>query len=148
MDSLDRAIYDIVHNSDITAKGIADRLGLSHQILLNKANPNNDSHKMTVRESFAIQVITGNQAVVNAMQAELTLSKRKTAPASVLACVLNAGKEHGDVLESIQLALEDDVITESEKVGIFKEIDEAEESLGSLREAVMSHGKPLGLAKH
>ncbi len=148
MDSLDRAIYDIVHSSNINAKGIADMLGLTYQVLLNKANPNNDSHKMSVREAHAIQMITGNHAVVGAMQTELSISKRKTAPASVLACVLSAGKEHGDVLESIQESLADGVFTEAEKSAAYKEIDEAIDSLGSLREAVMSHGKPLGLSKH
>ena len=148
MDSLDQAIYDIVHNSDITPKGLADRLGMTHQVLLNKANSNCDTHKMTVREAHAIQLITGNHAVVSAMQTELNLQERKTAPASVLASVLNAGKEHGDVLASIQASLEDGKLTEAEKSEIFKEIDETEAALKLLRESVMSHGKDLGLSTH
>lgn len=148
MDSLDQAIYDIVHKSDIKAKGIADRLGMTHQILINKANPNSDYHKMTVREAHAIQLITGNHAVVSAMQTELNLQERKTAPASVLASVLNAGKEHGDVLASIQDAMADGQITEREKSEIFKEIDETEAALKLLRESVMSHGKDLGISTH
>ena len=148
MDSLDQAIYDIVHNSDIKPKGIADRVALSHQVLLNKANPNCESHHMTVREAHAILLHTGNLAVVNAMQTEFSLYQRKSVPVSVLASVLSAGKEHGDVLATIQAGLEDGKLTEAEKSEIFKEIDETEAALKLLRESVMSHGKDLGISTH
>jgi len=148
MDSLDQAIYDLVHKSDITPKGIADRLNIPYQSLLNKANPNGTYHKLTLREVHAIQLITGNHALVCAMQVELNLNERKTAPESVLASVLNAGKEHGDVLATIQDAMADGKFTEREKADSAKEIREAIASLNTLLESVMSHGKDLGISTH
>jgi len=147
MDSLDQAIYDIVHKSDIKAKGIADRLGMTHQILINKANPNSEHHKMTVREAHAIQLLTGNHAVVGAMQTELNIHKRKAAPKSILQSVLDAGKEHGDVLATIQEAMADGILTEREKGDICKEIREEVAALEDLLESVMSQDRVLSIAK-
>jgi len=148
MDSLDQAIYDLIHKSDITPKGIADRLGMPYQSLINKANPNGANHVFTFRELHAIQLITGNHAVVSAMQTELNLHERKTAPENVLTSVLNAGKEHGDVLATIQAAMADGKFSEREKAESAKEIREAISSLQTLLESVMSHGKDLGISTH
>ena len=103
---------------------------------------------MTVREAFAIQLITGNHSLVVTMQTELALSKRKTAPESVLASVLKVGKESGDVMAAVQDALADGKVTDKEKTLISREIQEEIEALEALRESINSHGKDLGISTH
>lgn len=68
MDDLDQAIYSTVHSSRIGAKKIAQRIGISDQVLLNKANPSNETHKLTVREALAIQLATKKKDIARAMQ--------------------------------------------------------------------------------
>ncbi len=140
MDQLDQSIHDIVHRSELTAKQIADRLGMSHQTLINKANPNAEFHRMTVREAFSIQLLTGNHALVKAMQLELDVHVRQEQPASILECALNSAKEHGDVVGAVHAALADGRLTQREKADVFREIDEAVQALLILRESVFASG--------
>lgn len=147
MDHLDQAIYDVVHNSDVDAKGISKRLGLSHQVLINKANPQSVSHKLNVREAVAIQMITGNFAILKAMEMELSLSTQTRTPMSVLECALDAAKENGDVFAAVKKAMEDGRLTHREKADCFREIDEAVDALNQLRESLELTGKTLKIAK-
>ena len=55
MDHIDQAIYDTVHNSELSAKQIAPLMGVGHQVLINKANPQTETHKMSLREAVALQ---------------------------------------------------------------------------------------------
>lgn len=71
MDHLDSVIYDTVHNSDIKPKALAAVLGMSHQILLNKANPQCDTNKFSVHELMALQHHTRSTRIAEAMCLEL-----------------------------------------------------------------------------
>ena len=147
MDQLDQATHDIVHKSDLTAKQIADRLGMTHQTLINKANPNAEFHKMTVREAFSIQLLTGNHALVAAMQSELSLHAKKQKPVSILESALTAAKENGDVVGAVHTALADGRLTDRERADVYREIDEAIASLHALRESVAASAQILYMAK-
>ncbi|RUM56306.1 MAG: hypothetical protein DSY85_03140 [Marinomonas sp.] len=138
MDQLDQATHDIVHNSGMTPKEIADRLGMSHQTLINKANPNADFHRMSVREAFSIQLLTGNHSLAVAMKGMLDAHANQDKPAGIIECALNAAKENGDVVGAVQAALADGRLTEREKAGLLREISEAIASLETLRGAVLA----------
>jgi hypothetical protein len=92
MDHIDQAIYDTVHNSELSAKQIAPLMGVGHQVLINTANPQTETHKMSLRESVALQLITGNHAIYRAMGMELSIKAKQAAPLGILESVLNAGK--------------------------------------------------------
>ena len=139
MDHIDQAVYDTVHNSDVSAKEIAQRLGMSHQVLINKANPQSEFHKMTLRESLAIQLITGNYRIHKAIDTELGVKGEGPSLKSLLESVLIASKEHGDVVRAIQESIEDGRFTLREKEQCQKEIDDAMNALNDLRKAVVSH---------
>lgn len=147
MDQIDQATHDIVHKSDLTAKQIADRLGMSHQTLINKANHNAEFHKMTVREAFSIQLLTGNHALVKAMKAELDMHLKEEKPAGILECALNAAKEHGDVVGAVQAALADGRLSDRERADVFREIEEAIGALHTLRDSVAASTQVLYMAK-
>ncbi|UTW01201.1 phage regulatory CII family protein [Marinomonas rhizomae] len=140
-DHIDQAIYDTVHNSDLSAKQIAPLLGTGHQVLLNKANPQSETHKMTLREAVAIQLVTGNHAIYRAMGMELSIKAKQAAPLGILESVLKAGKEHGDVLTVIHKSMEDGRLSMREQEQCQREITEAIEALMDLREAVLEHSK-------
>ncbi len=139
MDHIDQALYDLVHNSDMSAKEISSLLGVGHQVLINKANPQTETHKMTLREAVAIQLITGNHAIYRAMGMELSIKAKKVETLGILESVLNAGKEHGDVLAMIHKAMADGKMTMREQEQCQREITEAIESLMALRESVLEH---------
>lgn len=141
LDHFQQSLHDLVHKSKIASVKIAEALGFKHQILINKVNPNNTVNKLTVHELHAIQILTGNDVVLRAMQAELVLSVMKDAPCSILEAMINQGKECGDVFAVVQEALADNKLTERERSAVLKEIDEAIKALEGTRLAVIAHGK-------
>jgi hypothetical protein len=144
MDNLDTAIHNTLHQSHLCAKAISSEMGIGHQVLVNKANPQTDSHKLTCREALQMQLITGNHAIHIAMTNELNLASKQVAepqPLGVLESVLIAGKEHGDVLRSITDAMADGRFTLREQEDCQREITEAIDALTQLRESILTHGK-------
>jgi hypothetical protein len=141
MDHFQQAQHDLVHKSEMSSVQISETLGMKHQILINKVNPNNTVNKLTVHELHAIQILTGNDVVLRAMQAELVLSTLKDAPVSILEAMINQGKECGDVFAVVQEALADNRLTERERSKVLKEVDEAIGSLERTRLAVIAHGR-------
>lgn len=139
MDHIDQAIYDTVHGSTKTAKQISSLMAMSHQVLINKANPQNETHKITLREAVTIQLITGNQSIYRAMGTELALNEEGFQPVGIMESALKAGKEHGDVISSIYEALEDGKMTMREQEKCQREITEAIDALMQLRESVLAY---------
>ncbi|PJE55631.1 phage regulatory CII family protein [Marinomonas sp. BSi20584] len=143
MSHLNQAMHDLVHKSEMSTTEISETLGIGRQILTNKVNPQNEYNKLTVHELHAIQVFTGNDVVLRAMQAEFVLSVLKDAPPSILEAMINQGKEIGDVFAAVQEALADNHLSERERSKILKEIREAITSLEVLMQAVIVHGRPF-----
>jgi hypothetical protein len=139
MDHIDQAIYGTVHGSTKTAKQISSLMAMSHQVLINKANPQNETHKITLREAVTIQLITGNQSIYRAMGTELALNEEGFQPVGIMESALKAGKEHGDVISSIYEALEDGKMTMREQEKCQREITEAIDALMQLRESVLAY---------
>lgn len=141
MNQVDIQVHDTVHNSKMDTKEIADRLGMSHAILCNKANPNNDTHKLTLKESIAIQIATDSTAILEAEALHLgvqILPKTQSKPESLMMAVLKASKEHGDISSAISKAMADGVLTQKEKQECHREVSEAIQSLAELNEQINS----------
>ncbi|MFD2177783.1 phage regulatory CII family protein [Veronia pacifica] len=138
MDHIDTAIYATVHDSNISARLIAQHLGNSHQVLINKANPQNDTHKLSLREALAIQLITGNRRIYEAMGTELDLLKDNSPSTNLLESVLRATAEHGDVVRAIQNSLNDGIFTLREREKCQQEVNEAISALEALRKAIVT----------
>ena len=136
-----QSIYDLVHKSEKSCTEIAEILGMHRQVLINKANPNNAKNWITVNELHAIQLITGHDVVLRAMQSELVLHTLKDAPVSILEAMISNGKECGDVFAVVQNALADNRLTERERSDILRELNEAKESLTRTELAVIAHGR-------
>lgn len=134
MQDLEQAIYSIVHDSDMPPKRIAELVGVSYQVLLNKANPQNDTHKLTCGEALAIQIHTENHAILHAMKA--ALDKRDRPQKDIVRSLVDVSKEVGDVVRIVDEAAEDGKVTSTEKRRCIKEINEAINSLEILKDVL------------
>lgn len=147
MDQLDIAI----HQTALEAKGgigaVARALGIGEQVFRNKVCPTNETHKLSVREALAMMDATDDDRILHVL-AEMrgyTLERKALPDAkSIVAAVLSADAEHGDVSRSIQDAISDGKITEGEKAAITKQIREAQQSLDTLKSTVLNAPVQIG----
>jgi ribosomal protein S3AE len=142
MDQIDVAIHQTVHESDISAKEIAQQLGMSHQVLINKANPTSEFHKLSLREALAIMKITGSTSIHEAVGLELGLHSMRpdiAEPKSLMDAMLTVVSECGDVSRAVKDAMEDGRLTAREKAEMQREINEAIDSLMAMRLAIKAH---------
>lgn len=150
MQNLDIAITETIHNSDISAKEIAERMGKSHQVLLNKANPNNDTHHLTLHEGAAAIKATGNMAILDALSSMFGYGDYAQKPKTecMIEALLNAMKENADIGLAVHSAVMDGKLTVTEKNEIIREIREAKTALIDLEKAVQATevGKALRVA--
>lgn len=54
--------YRIAHNSQAGAAGLADHMGMSKQVLINKLNPNSTSHHLNIQELEMLAAFAGDDA--------------------------------------------------------------------------------------
>lgn len=143
MDQIDIAVHGVVHSSPDSAKQIASKLGMSYQVLVNKVNPNNETHKLTLREVVAIMLITDDVRILKAMGSELgcSVERRSDCPArDVMEAALNASIEHNDVQQAILKGMQDKRLSEREKAGILLQVHEAREALDHVERSVVEFG--------
>ena len=131
MDQLDIAIHATVHDAELSTNDISARLGMSRQILLNKANPQSDTHKLTVREAVALQIVTCDDRINRAMQLAVPSDPGPQVP--LLTSVLTVCREQGDVVRVIDEALKDGKLSLREAEMCQKEIDDLMHALADLR---------------
>lgn len=142
MSHIDQAMHATVHESKIPTREIAKRIGMSHQVLLNKVNPQCETHKLSVREAVALQLATKSRRINDAMNAELSISDEKSAPLiCVFEAVLKASREHGDVMRNIQESMRDGMITDRELESCLEEIREAVDAFTGLRDTLIEKNR-------
>jgi len=111
MNHLD-AFYQTVHNAPGGAEAIAHRLGMSAQVLRNKANPNSATNKPTLDEASRLMGVTGDFSILHALaeQHGFVLTKLDDQPASdmaVLENVTNIWQRLGDLAAEVHKTLAD-----------------------------------------
>lgn len=125
MDQLDHAIYATAHKTKDTCKKLATQMGMSHQVLLNKVNFNNETHHLTLRESIALQLHTGDKQILHASASELgSIVQEEQGPPgiSLTEATLNIGVEFGELMSSIRESIADGRVTEQERALVRKEM--------------------------
>ncbi len=63
MNQLDLAVHDTTHDFTQGVQELADLMGISYQVLLNKSNPNAESSYYYPHQLSRLQKITGNYAI-------------------------------------------------------------------------------------
>lgn len=137
MEQVHRAIHEAV--LDAGPKQVAHKMGTSHTSLLNRANPNDDTHRLNVEQLLQILLHTQDMRPLHAMAAEFgyeLVAKDKAKPQSLTAALLHMAKEVADVTRAVADALEDGHVSQTEEAMISREIGHARESLNVLEASV------------
>jgi hypothetical protein len=124
---------------DNEAKVLAAKMGVPHVGLLQRANPDNDAHHLTVEHLFGILLHTGDMrplmALANEFGFDLVARERPTAKPLMVA-LGHLSAECGDVGRLIFDAAADNHISQHEKSQGEKAILEAIDALQVLRESL------------
>jgi hypothetical protein len=124
---------------DHEAKSLAAKMGVPHVSLLQRANPDNDAHHLTIEHLFGILLHTGDmrplEALADAFGFEL-VAKEQPKAEQLTTAVLHMHAEVADVTRAVTAALEDGHVSQTEKALIKREIGEAQKSLNVLIESV------------
>jgi len=124
---------------DHEAKSLAAKMGVPHVSLLQRANPDNDAHHLTIEHLFGILLHTGDmrplEALAESFGFELVAKERPNSE-QLTTAVLHMHSEVADVTRAVTAALEDGHVSQTEKALIKREIAEAQQSLDVLIESV------------
>lgn len=130
MERFMRSCHDTVKDND--SARLASMMGLSQVSLLQRANPDNDAHKLTINHLFQILLHTGDMRPLAALAGEFgfDLVQREVAPADCLMqATLGAASEAADVTKAAIEALEDGVVTRMEVARLEREAEEAKQKI-------------------
>ena len=137
MEDFLRACHDAVKDAD--AKRLAATMGLPHVSLLQRSNPDNDAHKLTINHLFQILLHSGDMRPLKALAEEFgfdLVTKESAEARSLSTAVLQMHKEVADVTQAVAVAMEDGRVSQTEKALIKREIGEAMAAMEVLRESV------------
>lgn len=136
--SLD-GLLDLLHAAAVSARGgiagVARRCGLPEQQLRNKLNPHNALKLPNIGEFVLVMEQTGNTEPLEylcAMFGGRFATRTTECSGSLVAAVLHAAAEQGDVVRAAEDALADGRITEQERIQIIREVSEARTALSVL----------------
>ncbi|MNF84826.1 Phage regulatory protein CII (CP76) [compost metagenome] len=121
------------------AKGLASNMGVPHVSLLQRANPDNDDHHLTVEHLHGILLHTGDMRPLIALADEFgfdLVSRERPIAKPLLAALGHLSAECGDVGRMVFDAASDNHISQQERIQADKEIQEAIDALLVLRESL------------
>ncbi|WP_425327652.1 phage regulatory CII family protein [Pseudomonas nitroreducens] len=125
-----RACHDVV--KDAGAEQLANKMGMSHVSLLQRANPDNDAHKLTINHLYQILLHSQDLRPLQELAHEFGfhLVAREVTPAECLAnATLALASEAADVTKAAIEALDDGVVTRLEAKRIEREGEEAKKKI-------------------
>ena len=135
MDQLDIAVHNTAHDAHGGLDSLAAKMGVNAQVLRNKCNPNNETHRLTLREAVAMMLNTGDLRILETMALLLgqTVEPRATVcNSSLLEILLRADAEHGDIARTLAHVRRDGYVTEREKACVREQISQARQALDEL----------------
>ena len=117
---------------DNEAKTLAAKMGVAHVSLLQRANPDNDAHHLTIEHLFGILLHTGDLRPLAALANEFgfdLISRSAPEPQALTKSLINVGKEVADLTIAVHQALDDEHVSSLEKSLIRQEINHVRQSL-------------------
>lgn len=136
MEEFYRALHDTV--LDAGPKTLAHLMGIGHTTLLNAVNPNDDSHRLKLAQFLQVLVHSSDVRTLRVLAGEMgfdLVAKQPVQQQSLTGALVTMSAEVGDVTRTIADALADEHITSIERAAGVREIDQAIESLHSLKAA-------------
>lgn len=118
MNHLD-AFYQTVHNAPGGCEAIAPRLGMSAQVLRNKANPNSATNKPTLDDADRLMGITEDYSVLHALAKNhgfvcTKLDEQPKSDMAVLENVTSIWQRLGELAAEVHKTLEDGRVEQHE----------------------------------
>ena len=143
MTDLEWAIQQTVHAKRGLSKQLADVVGTSQQVLLNKVNPEVPTNSLHVTEAFKIMKHTGDITILEVQAAELGyhLVKDDSKAVPLMDALLDVIKEQGDIGSAIKDSTADGVVDVHEERHTITQIHEAKRALDELECSVKAHAK-------
>lgn len=124
------AIYRVAHGYPGGIPALAARMNISKNVLQNKVNPHNDTHKLAAEEAAEIADLANSDDIARAFAARRNMVCVHLAQydgisdQALLDLFLDLEKEKGDWAEVVRTALADGTIYTDEFAKIKKEFDE------------------------
>ena len=137
MEEIHRAIHDALLEAG--PKQVAHLMGTSHTNLLNRANPNDDTHRLNVEQFLQILVHTRDmrplKALANAFGFDLVAKERPRAT-DLSSALLSL---HADLADVTRLAFDaqaDGHVCAKEKAALLREAEEVVASMEVFKQSV------------
>ncbi|MCC4260802.1 phage regulatory CII family protein [Pseudomonas aestusnigri] len=137
MEEVLRAVHETV--LDAGPKELAHRMGTSHTSLLNRVNPNDDTHRLNLEQFLQILALSGDMRPLAALADEFgfdLVAREKPAAQELTSALLHMSAEVADVTRAVTDALDDGRVSQIERQKILREAGEAKQSIDVLVEAV------------
>ena len=137
MEDFLRACHTTIKESG--AEELAGKMCLAHVSLLQRSNPDNAAHHLTIEHLFGILLHTGDMRPLKTLADQFgfeLVAKVAPAPKALTASLIHVGKEVADLTIAIHEALDDNHVSATEKLEIFTEISHVRESLAQLESSV------------
>ncbi|WP_223532103.1 phage regulatory CII family protein [Pseudomonas sp. BF-R-30] len=137
MDEFLRACQSAVLDNE--AKVLAGQMGVPHVSLLQRANPDNDAHHLTIEHLFGILLHTGDMRPLMTLADQFgfeLVAKVAPEPKALTASLINVGKEVADLTIAVHEALDDNHVSPLEKAAIRKELGHVRQSLDVMEQSV------------
>lgn len=144
MNQIEMAVHQTAHEAQGGLIGMARDIGIGEQVLRNKVNPYQDTHKLGLYEAIAMMRRDGDLRILSAIAAEfgrtLNVPVTRTARTVVLE-MLSESAAQGDVARKVADALADGRITAAEASEIRSDITEAHSELDLLEQAIIKEAR-------
>ncbi len=137
MDDFLRACQNAVLDNE--AKSLAAKMGVAHVSLLQRANPDNDAHHLTIEHLFGILLHTEDIRPLRALAEQFgfdLVAKDTPKPQALTSSLINVSKEVADLTIAVHDALADNHVNAFEKNMIRQEISHVRESLDVMEASV------------
>ncbi|MED5492697.1 MAG: phage regulatory CII family protein [Pseudomonadota bacterium] len=130
MDDFLRATHNTVKDND--AKVLAAKMGLPHVSLLQRSNPDDDAHRLTVEHLYGILLHSGDMRPLVALADDFgfdLVAREKPAAQELTSAALHMNAEVADVMRLVTNIIDRGFATQSDRADAAREISEAVESL-------------------
>lgn len=137
MDDFLRATHNTVKDND--AKALSAKMGVPHVSLLQRSNPDDDAHHLTIEHLYGILLHTGDMRPLAALAADFgfQLVAKDRPPATDLAtALLRWNAEGADVTRAVHDALADGRVSQLRRQQIEKEMAEARHAMDAIDAAL------------
>lgn len=138
MNQLDLAIHSTVHDYKDGTQALADSMGMSRQILLNKACPTTENAYFSPAQMAQLQNITGNYAINDALSA-MEQHRPKTQK-ELTESVMAVSKDFAGVVGEVAEAMKDREMTERERRQCLDAVNKLLEAAEDLKHSISREG--------